>query len=289
MYRKIDLSNWRKIGQGSNGFLYACDDESIVLKVNKKPIAIEKFVLKEFDRAKKVASLGLQTPEAKEVVEVDGKLGIIFENVKNKKSFSRLIVDDPENFEKYVKDFVAEAKKLHSTPCNTEMFDGRAELIKKGIENAKFIKKYKEDLYKLVDEMATKTTCLHGDLQTGNLIQAKGVNYWIDLERFSYGDPIIDMAHMYTIYKGMSWFPYIQNLLHMNKKQLNKFWTLFLNEYYGFNEAEIKDFEKRLKIYNSLDLLQKNYLHKGLYADLVTLILARPAIKKYCKTLTNHK
>ena len=74
-YRKIDLSNWRKIGQGSNGFLYACDDESIVLEVNKKPIAIEKFVLKEFDRAKKVAFLGLQTPEAKEVVEVDGKLG----------------------------------------------------------------------------------------------------------------------------------------------------------------------------------------------------------------------
>ena len=45
----------------------------------------------------------------------------------------------------------------------------------------------------------------------------------------------------------------------------------------------IKVFEKKIKFYNALDLLQKNYLHKGLYADLVTLILAKPTIKKYLK------
>lgn len=283
MYRKIDLSNWKKVGQGSNGYLYACEDDSIVLKLNKKMIATEKFVLKEFDRARKVASLGLKTPEAKEVVEIDGKLGIIFENVKNKKSYSRLIVNNPEDMEKYVDDFVQETKKLHSTACDTNLFEGRVDLIKKGIDNAKFINRYKKDLYKIVENMGSKTTCLHGDLQTGNLIKANNINYWIDLEKFSYGDPVMDIAHMYIVYKGMAWLPYIQSLTHMSKKQMNQFWNLFLNKYYGFNDDEIKVFEKKIKFYNALDLLQKNYLHKGLYADLVTLILAKPTIKKYLK------
>lgn len=285
LIRKIDLTNWKKIGQGSNGYLYACEDDSIVLKINKKAIATEKFVLKEFDRSRKVSLLGLPTPEAKEVVEIDGKLGIIFENVKDKISYSRLIANNPSEMEKYVKDFVIEAKKLHSTSCDTQLFESRIDVIRKGIDNAKFIKKYKPVLYELLDEMDNKTTCLHGDLQTGNLIIANGKNYWIDLDKFSYGDPIMDIAHMYTIYKGMAWLPYIQGLTHMSKKEMNLFWDLFLKEYYGFNKEEIKEFEKKLKILNSLDFLQKNYTHKGLFADLITLILAKPKIKKYYKSL----
>lgn len=42
-------------------------------------------------------------------------------------------------------------------------------------------------------------------MQTGNLIDADGIDYWNDFDRFSYGDPIIDIAHMYTtmwVYPG---------------------------------------------------------------------------------------
>lgn len=283
-YREISLDKWHAVGEGSNAITYASDDGSLLLKLNKMT-ANEPMVLNEYNTSKKVASLGISTPTVHEMVKVGDKLGIIFQNIKHKKSYSRLIVDNPERIEEYTKIFTARCKELHATPCNTELFEGKADVLRKGVDNAKFIGKYKPELYKLINELSERNTCLHGDMQTGNLIDADGVDYWIDFDKFSYGDPIIDIAHMYTIYVKMSWLFYIQNLLHMNKKLLNEFWYIFMKEYYGFNKEETDEFNKKLQIYNAIELLQKNYTHPGIFADSITLILARPAIKKYFRLI----
>lgn len=281
-YREINLNEWHAVGEGANAITYVSEDGDTLLKLNKTA-ANEHMVLNEYNRSKNVASLGISTPAVHEVVRSGDKLGILFQNIKHKKSYSRLIADNPGNIEEYTKRFAAKCKELHATPCDTDKFEGRAEVLRKSIDNAKFIGKYKAQLLEIVDGMANTTTCLHGDMQTGNLIDADGVDYWIDFDKFSYGDPIIDIAHMYTIYVGMSWFFFVQNIVHMRKKLLNQFWYIFMREYYGFNKEETDEFNKKLKIYNAIELLQKNYTQPGIYADLITLILARPAIKKYCK------
>lgn len=281
-YREINLNEWHAVGEGAIATTYVSEDGETLLKLNKMT-ANEPMVLNEYNRSKNVASLGINTPAVYEVVRSGDKLGILFQNIKHKKSYSRLIADNPEKIEEYTKLFAAKCKELHATPCNTELFEGRADILRKAIDRAKFISKYKPELYKLVDGMADTTTCLHGDMQTGNLIDVDGTDYWIDFDKFSYGDPIIDIAHMYTIYVGMSWLFFIQNIVHMRKKLLNKFWYIFMKEYYGFNKEETDEFNKKLKIYNAIELLQKNYTHPGIYADSITLILARPKIKSYCK------
>lgn len=281
-YREINLDEWQAVGEGAIAITYVSEDGDTLLKLNKMT-ANEHMVLNEYNRSKSVASLGIATPAVYEVVRSGDKLGILFQNIKHKKSYSRLIADNPEKIEEYTRAFAAKCKELHATPCNVELFEGRTEVLRKSIDNAKFINKFKPELYKIVDGMADITTCLHGDMQTGNLIDADGTDYWIDFDKFSYGDPIIDIAHMYTIYVGMSWFFFVQNIVHMRKKLLNEFWYIFMREYYGFNKEETDNFNKRLKIYNAIELLQKNYTHPGIYADLITLLLARPAIKQYCK------
>ena len=132
-------------------------------------------------------------------------------------------------------------------------------------------------------------TCLHGDLQTGNLVRTEDQDYWIDFDKFAYGDPIMDMAHMYTMYSKLAWFPYIQNLAHMNKKMLKQFWAAFVKEYYGITSEGIKEYNKNLGIYNALDLVQRNYFNPGLVADLVSLILVKPKLKKYFKNGGNNE
>lgn len=281
-YRELNLSEWHEMGKGSNAVTYCNSDKTMLLKLNKLT-ANEKMVRAEYEHCKNIASLGVPTPTVYEMVKVGDKLGILFQNIRHKKSYSRMIADDPDNIEEYTKKFAAKCKELHSTPCNTELFEGVTDILRKGIDNAKFIDKYKYELYKLIDEMSECTTCIHGDMHTGNLIDVEGEDYWIDFDKFSYGDPIIDLAHMYTIYVKMSWFFYIQNLLHMDKKLLNKFWYIFMKEYNGYNKEETDEFNKKLKIYNAIELLQKNYTHPGIYADLITLILAKPVVKNYCK------
>ena len=279
-YHAVDLSLWRKTGSGANSDSYLGEDAGLLLKVFKKN-ATEEKAAKDFTMARKVASLGITTAAVYEIVKVGDKFGVIYQNIKNKKSYSRLIADDPEQMREYVKAFAARTKELHATPCDTEMFEGRTEMIRKGIAHAKFVEKYKPDLYKLADEMAEHTTCLHGDLQSGNLIRADGRDYWIDFDRFSYGDPIMDIAHMYNIYVCVSWLGFIQKLLHMDRKTLLRFWDLFVEEYYGLTGAEAAEFSKSLSIYNALDLIQRNYTRPSFFSDLVTLILVRPKVKKY--------
>ena len=281
-YREITLDGWQQVGDGSNAVTYTSEDGEMLLKLNKMT-ANESMVLNEFNRCKGVESLGIETPAAYEIVCVGNKPGILFQNIKHKKSYSRLIADDPEKMEEYAKAFAASCKQLHATPCNTDLFESRTVILKKGVDNAKFIDKYKPELYKLIDKMSECTTCLHGDMHTGNLVNADGKDYWIDFDRFSYGDPIMDIAHMYTIYIGTAWLFYVRNIVHMTKEQLNRFWYLFMKEYYGFDKAQTDEFHKTLAIYNALDLLQKNYTHPGLLADLITIILAKPSIKKYFK------
>ena len=283
-YKELKLDGWKQVGDGSNAVTYTSPNEDLLLKLNKNT-ANEAMVMNEFDRCKNVESLGILTPLAYEIVRVGNKIGILFQNIKNKTSYSRLVADNPENMEEYAKRFAAKCKELHATQCNTSLFEGKTDILRKSIDNAKFIEKYKPQLYRIVDKMAESSTCLHGDMHTGNLVVAEGKEYWIDFDKFSYGDPIMDIAHMYTVYIGAAWLPYVRNIVHMTKDQLKRFWYLFIKEYYGFDEKQTDEFNKSLQIYNALDLLQKNYTHPGLLADLITLILARPSIVKYFRSL----
>ena len=281
-YRKIDLSKWHKVGSGGTADTFACDDDSILLKLNKSA-AGEAPIRNEYDRTRKVVSLGIPAPAVYEIVMAGDRFGILFQNIKNKKSYSRLIADDPDDLDEYARNFAVRAKELHAIPCDPSLFESRAEMIRKGVELAKFIAKYKPALYAFIDEMSACTTCLHGDLHTGNLIRAEGKDYWIDFDRFSYGDPTLDIAHLYTVCVGMAWLPYVRNLVHMNKKQLTRFWNVFLEEYFDSDENAIAECYAKLPMYNALDLVQRNYVHQGFISDMVTLVLVRPVVKKYCK------
>ena len=279
-YKTIDINQWHKTGEGANSDSYVNEDESQMLKLFKAN-AIEETARKDFIMAQKVASLGIATAKVYEIVKVDGKFGVIYQNLKGKKSYSRMMADSPEKIDEYAKDFAHKTKELHSTLCNTELFESKAELIRKGVERSKFIGKYKPAIYKFLNQMNEHKTCLHGDLQTGNLVRTDEQDYWIDFDKFAYGDPIIDVAHMYTMYSKLAWFPYIQKLTHMNKKMLNQFWIAFVKEYYGITPEEIKTFNKKLDIYNALDLVQRSYFKPGIIADLVSLLLVKPKLKNY--------
>ena len=283
-HRSIDINQWRLTGSGAHSDTYLCEDESLLLKLFKKN-ATEETATDDYTMAKKVVSLGVATADVFEIVKVGDKFGVIYQNIKNKKSYSRMIADEPERIREFASAFAARTKELHSTPCDTELFEGRTYLIRKGIENSKFIGRYKADLNKLVDEIDGCTTCLHGDLHTGNLIRAEGRDYWIDFDRFSYGAPILDIGHMYNSFVAVSNLGFVQKLFHMNKEQLNTFWDFFVEEYYDFSEEEAEKFNQTIDIYNALDLIQRNYTRPGFFSDLVTLLLIRPKVKKYFQSV----
>ena len=249
--RKITLEGWEHFGGGATSdTYYKCDDDTLMLKVFI-PTVDQSMAKREYELTDRVYKLGIRTPRVYEMVNVNGRLGIIFQRIKNKISCARLMGDHPELIPEVAKDYVREVKLLHNTPCDTKAFKSKKETVRELINNAKTINdEQKNHLLNFVNSVPDVTTCLHCDLQMGNLIKVDNEFYWIDLGDFSYGHPYFDIASVMFAADIVANTPKTHELYHMNEEQLRLFFKCFLKEYLGSDdEIKTKAFIKELQPY----------------------------------------
>ena len=55
-------------------------------------------------------------------------------------------------------------------------------------------------LIKMTEALPPSNTLVHGDLHTGNVFLLNGEPLFIDADRMSVGDPIVDISGMYLFY-----------------------------------------------------------------------------------------
>lgn len=231
---KINLSDWVRFGEGANGqSYYHKTDDSIVLKLNDTSWTQEKS-LAEFSLSKSVHDLGVQCPDVYKFVTDGERYGNISQRIKDKRSFSRMIADDPSRIPELAATFAARAKEFHSLKCDKSGFQSALALRKSMIDGCDAlpddVRARLESIYKDFDPEACN--CLHGDFHPGNLISGEGGEYWIDLGGFSYGDPLLDISTLYMIghYTPVK---ALEDIFHINKRQFCKFVDEFLKCYYG--------------------------------------------------------
>ena len=234
-YRQIDLAAWTKFGEGGNGVTYvSLDEPDVILKVNKPALSTLEFVKHEFDVSKAVEALGIPIPKVYEIVRVGDAYATISERVKSKKSLSRICCDEPALTEAMASVLCEHGKKLFGTQCNTDMFPNRREQLMRALEKVQFIgKKNRSILSDFARTIEDKTTCVHGDFQTGNLIRSGEGYFWIDLDRFGYGDPLFDIGHLFLVCNVYSPMKQVQDIFHMGEAQLRSFWKAFARAYTG--------------------------------------------------------
>ena len=254
-YRSIDLSAWTKVGEGGNGTTYENPAKpDVILKINKAGINTFAFVSHEFDVSKAVEELGLQTPKMHEIVRVGEAYAILAQRIKHKKSLSRICHDEPDRTEEMATVLCEHGKKLFSTPCNTGFFPSRKEQLTKALDKVQFIgSRNHRILASFAQTIPDIKTCSHGDLNTGNLILSDGQYYWIDLERFGYGDPMFDIGHLFQICNVYSPMKQVQDIFHMSEEQLRRFWDAFAKAYTG--QKDHGDFDRRAGKFACLDMV----------------------------------
>lgn len=231
---KINLEDWTRFGEGNNGqSFYHTSDDSVVLKLNDSSWSREK-TLEEFNLSESVFRMGVRCPAVYSFVTDGGRFGYISQRIKGKRSFSRMIADEPSRIPELAAVFAARAKELHSTPCDTARFPSLLAQRKAMIDGCGVlpddIRARLESIYREFDPSAT--TCLHGDFHPGNLISGDGGEYWIDLGSFSYGDPMLDISTMYMI-AHYTPVKALESIFHMNRRQFCSFVDEFLKCYYG--------------------------------------------------------
>ena len=236
--KHIVLSDWTKFGEGGFGESYnhvSNPDIMLKLYIANRP---QELAVQEYERAAAVCAMGITTPRPLELVEYEGRSGIVFERLKEKKSFSRLVADDPEHLEEYIAEFAGAAREFHLTPCDKDNFASQKDLIYKAIENCSLMPaEHKAAFLKAVSELPDADTCLHGDFHIGNAVRSQGRTYFIDLGDFAYGDPRLDIAEFKLPVFLMN-EERTQEIFHMSKDLLVRCWKTFLKHYYGAQSDE---------------------------------------------------
>lgn len=234
--KTIDYSDWTPFGKGGRGTTYRKkDDPSIILKMDNR--ADEMVVREEFELSRKVAELGISTPQVYEMV-TDGKLfGYTAQLIKGKKSVCRIISEHPSRMDEMVRLFTDRALQFHTVKCDTSEFQGMKQRALDNIAANRYLTDAtKEAILSDIRSIPDTGTCLLGDFHFGNLITTGEKDYWIDLGEFTHGNPVFDIARF-----GFSLeLPSIatDHLFHLDNKQMSTFFEKFLDCYAAGVESQ---------------------------------------------------
>ena len=202
-YRKLSIDNCEVIGQGANGKVYRLDNDTII-KVYFNHDALPD-IHRERDLARKAFVLGIPTAIPYDVVKVGDLYGSVFE-LLNAKSFSKLIVGEPENKDKYIGLYTDLLKKIHSTEVKpTDMPDMKAV----SLEWARFVKDYLPDadyekLVSMIEAVPDDNHMIHGDYHIKNVMMQNGEVLLIDMDTLCHGNPVFEFASIFNAYVGFN-------------------------------------------------------------------------------------
>ena len=281
-YPQIDLSQWKQVGEGGNGKTYVNPSApGQILKVNNARLSALEAVKHEYDVSKAVEGLGISVPQIYHIVRVGDAYATISQLIKDKKSLSRICHDQPERTEEMARLLCRKGKKLFSTPCDTGFFPSRKEQVLWAIDHAGFVsKKNRRIIRSFAESIPEKTTCVHGDFQTGNIIQSGDSFYWIDLDRFAYGDPMFDIGHLFQICKVYAPMKQVQDIFHMTQEQFSRFWDAFAKEYTG--EEDHSAFDALAGKFACLDVIVRTYFVKPTFMEKLFFGMhVRKLVKEY--------
>ena len=259
---RIHLEDYTQTGEGGNGKTYvnpAAPDE--ILKVNNARLSTLEAVKNEYDTSKAVASIGISVPKMYRIVRVGDAYATISQLIKGKKSLSRICHDEPERTEEMARLLCQKGKELFSTPCNTDFFPSRKDQALLAVEKATFVsKKNRRKIQTFIEAIPENTHCVHGDFQTGNIIQAGADYYWIDLDRFAHGNPMFDIGHLFLICQMYAPMKRVQDIFHMTLEQFHRFWDAFAKEYTGQDDHAA--FDARAGRFAALDVVLRTVFQK---------------------------
>lgn len=242
--QRIDLNNYVQTGEGGTALTYNHKDGKTLAKLFLASIAAENAI-REFRTSQVVYESGLPTPKPIRLITDGTRFGAEYELIQPKRSFTRIISQEPEQLVPLSQRFVVLAKQLHQTPADTTRLPDMRELAGTWIDRlADFPDELKRRFHRFIDTVPSTPTCLHGDLHIGNIITDGSRDLWIDVGDFAYGVPEWDLGMMY--YSSHFLSPErADNIFHLDNDTLRAHWDAFATVYYGTDSKEALDAEVR--------------------------------------------
>ena len=240
--QKINLEDYFQTGEGGTALTYNHKNGKTLAKLFMPSVAADN-AMREFRINQVVYESGLPTPKPIRLITDGTRFGAEYELISPKRSFTRIISQEPDKLVPLSERFAVLAKQIHQTPADTERLPDMKELVMQWIDK---ISNLPDDIRarisRFMDTGPSTPTCLHGDLHIGNIITDGQRDLWIDVGDFAYGVPEWDLGMMYYSANFLS-AERADNIFHLDTDTLKAHWTAFAKAYYGTDSQEVLDAE----------------------------------------------
>lgn len=268
-YSRVSVEGCEVIGQGANGTVYRIDGDNVV-KVYKDANALEE-IQHEREVARLALVLGLPTAISYDVVRVGDSYGSVFE-LLDAKSFSKILITQPEKMDWCVHEYVDLLRKIHTTVVpEGKLPDMRKTVIGWG----RFVRDYLPEeagrkLLRLITAVPKNRHMIHGDYHTNNIQLTGEEVLLIDMETLAVGDPIFELGSMFNAYVGFGEYDNSlpRRFLGLERPFAAEFWCKTLAAYLGTDdEARIQEVEDKARVIGYTRLIRRSIRRGGLETE----------------------
>ena len=245
--QKINLDDYFQTGEGGTALTYNHKNGKTLAKLFMSSVAADNAA-REFHINQVVYESGLPTPKPIRLITDGTRFGAEYELISPKRSFTRIISQEPDKLVPLSELFAKLARQIHQTPADTKRLPDMKDLVGSWIDRFKELPDtYKQRFHQFLETVPSTPTCLHGDLHIGNIITDGQRNLWIDVGDFAYGVPEWDLGMMYY---SANFMPpeRCDNIFHLDVPTLKAHWQAFAPVYYGTDSKEALEAEVR-KLY----------------------------------------
>ncbi len=235
--QRINLEDYVQTGEGGTALTYNHKNGKTLAKLYSPGWAAD-TAAREFRINQMVYEIGLPTPEPIRLITDGTRFGAEYELISPKRSFARIISQEPDQLVPLSERFARLARQIHEKPADTQRLPDMKEVVRAGIDKfEKLPATFKERFHRFLDLVPSAPTCLHGDLHIGNIITDGQRDLWIDVGDFAYGVPQWDVCMMY--YSANLMTPErIENLFHVDQATMRAHWNAFAPVYYGTQDKD---------------------------------------------------
>lgn len=239
-YNQINLDDYVQTGEGGTSLTYNSKDGKTLAKLFLKGWSAETSE-REFLISRVVFESGLPTPEPIRLITDGERFGAEYELIPSKRSFTRVISQEPDKLVPLSERFAALARQIHETPADTSRLPDMRELVRSWILRFEQLPDaFKDRFIRFLDTVPSMPRCLHGDLHIGNIITDGTRDLWIDVGDFAYGVPEWDLCMLYYSANFLS-PERAENIFHLDMPTLHRHWEVFARAYYQTDSQEELD------------------------------------------------
>lgn len=246
--RQISLEGAVQIGSGYSADVYQLDGDTIVKVFIHEPTLED--VQRELNLAKKAFVLGIPTAISYDVVDVNGRLGVVFE-LLGVGTLKQQLVRDPDSREEYIGKYIRMMKTINTTdakdttlPHGDTVIRDKLNLLKDDLTPEEYAR-----MSALLDTIPRANTFVHGDCHVKNVMISDGELLMIDMDTLSAGYPLYELAAVYGTYEMFErvWPGNNEDFLGIDRAVCQRIVERLLWEYFtGLDEAAHRRNELRI-------------------------------------------